>query len=87
MREDVPPMTEKEQWDMRVYLAFSHQDGKCHIYADDGELQCGNSHRHGRCLDFRREPITDLLENISITRAEEYAEFVRRGLITQRRNR
>ena len=37
---DTPAMTAEEQWEMRVYLALSHQDGKCLIYGDDGELQC-----------------------------------------------
>jgi hypothetical protein len=70
----IPPMTEKEQWQMRIYLAISHQDGKCHIYADDGELQCGNILRHGRFLDFRRETVTDLLNNIEETRIKEWVE-------------
>lgn len=71
---DIPPMTVHEQWEMRKFLALSHEDGKCHIYGDDGELQCGNTARHGRSLDFRREPISDLLENIQFTRLREYQE-------------
>jgi hypothetical protein len=68
---DMPLMTEDEQWEMRIYLALSHQDGKCCVYTDDGELQCNNMLRHGRCLDFRREKISDLLQNIQATRMLE----------------
>jgi hypothetical protein len=57
---------------IREYLAFSHQDGKCNIYTDDGELQCANLARHGRTIDFRREPIGDLLDIIIDTRQREY---------------
>jgi hypothetical protein len=71
---DIPPMTLSEQWDMRGYLAVSHEDGKCHIYGDDGELQCNNSARHGRSLDFRRESIDALLTNVVQTRIKEYVE-------------
>jgi len=74
IESDVPPMTIREQWEMRKYLALSHEDGKCHIYGDDSELQCGNTARHGRSLDFRREPISDLIENIQFTRLREYQE-------------
>ena len=60
---------------IREYLAFSHQDGKCYVYADDGELQCANLARHGRTIDFRREPIGDLLDIIINTRRREYADL------------
>jgi hypothetical protein len=66
-----PPLTESEQWNARVYLAISHEDGKCHIYEDDGELQCGNVTRHGRSIDFRREPFQDLLDIVGATRMKE----------------
>jgi len=66
---------ESDQARVREYLAFSHADGKCNIYADDGELQCGNIGRHGRAIDFRREPIGDLLDIIIQTRVREYAVF------------
>ena len=69
-----PPFTDAEQWRMRVFLALAHEDGKCHIYGDDGGLQCSNWHRHGRMLDFRREPISDLLDVVEWTRLKEYAE-------------
>jgi len=75
-RNDIPIMTEKEQWDIRVYLALTHEDGKCHIYGDDGELQCNNTLRHGRPLDFRRETISALLETIQETRLREYNEKI-----------
>jgi hypothetical protein len=68
---DIPEMTFQEQWEMRKWLAASHEDGKCHIYGDDGELQCNNMGRHGRCLDFRREKISDLMANIEATRILE----------------
>lgn len=61
------------EYRIRQYLAFSHQDGKCHIYGDDGELQCGNLARHGRTIDFRREPLSDLLDVIKQTRMRDYA--------------
>ena len=66
---------------VREYLAFSHTDGKCHIYGDDGELPCANLARHGRTIDFRREPIGDLLDIIIETRQREYATLrpVERG--------
>jgi hypothetical protein len=68
-----PPLTELEQWNARVYLAINHEDsGKCHIYGDDGELQCGNVARHGRSIDFRREPFSDLLNIVQETRMKEY---------------
>ena len=70
----MPPMTEDEQYEIRKWLALSHADGKCIIYGDDGELQCCNIARHGRFLDFRRETITALLENIGMTRMREYTE-------------
>ena len=70
----MPPLTEDENYEIRKWLALSHEDGKCHIYGDDGELQCGNIMRHGRCLDFRRETITALLDNIYMTRMREYTE-------------
>ncbi len=57
---------------VREYLAFSHTDGKCNIYADDGELQCANLARHGRTIDFRREPLDALLDIIIDTRQREY---------------
>ncbi len=63
-----------EEYRIREYLAISHQDGKCFLYSDDGELQCSNIIRHGRTVDFRREPIRDLLDVIKITRMKEYAE-------------
>jgi hypothetical protein len=72
---DVPVMTPDEQFDMRVYLALSHEDGgKCRIYGDDGELQCNNIMRHGRFIDFRREPIKDLLAIVQETRLKEFYE-------------
>jgi len=57
---------------VREYLAFSHTDGKCNIYADDGKLQCANLARHGRTIDFRREPLDALLDIIIETRQREY---------------
>ncbi len=63
----------EEEYRLRAYLAISHQDGKCHCYTDDGELQCANLGRHGRTIDFRREPISDLLDVIETTRMKEYA--------------
>ena len=83
MIPDMPPMTEREQWEMRVFLAISHEDGMCHIYGDDGELQCNNFARHGRCLDFRREPIAELLGNIQLTRWREYS--LRQGEVNEAR--
>ncbi len=71
MRTDIPPLTEEEQWNARVFLAMNHEDGKCHIYGDDGELQCGNIGRHGRVIDFRREPFQDLLAIVQTTRMKE----------------
>jgi hypothetical protein len=71
---EMPPMTDEEQRLVREYIASSHEDDKCSIYGDDGELQCNNIERHGRCLDFMREPIKDLLENIQNTRLKEVIE-------------
>lgn len=68
-------MTEREERRVREYLAFSHQDGKCHIYADDGELQCDHV-RHKRFLDFRRDSIDFLLDEIIETRQRECVEEV-----------
>jgi hypothetical protein len=64
---------------VREYLALSHEDGKCHIYADDGELQCANLVRHGRTIDFRREPLADLLDIIIETRMKEYSALAASG--------
>jgi hypothetical protein len=58
---DMPEMTREEQFAIRQWLALGHQENKCHIYGDDGELQCNNMQRHGRCLDFKREKISDLM--------------------------
>ena len=71
---DMPLMTEEEQYKARSKLALSHEDGVCHIYADDGELQCNNIHRHGRCLDFRREPYADLVDEVTRCMVKEVAE-------------
>ncbi len=65
--------TNKEDRSVREYLAFSHEDGVCHVYSDDGELQCNNIKRHGRTLDFRREPIEDLIYAIVMCRGKEVA--------------
>jgi hypothetical protein len=70
---DIPEMSKKEQWEARRYLAINHQDGKCLIYGDDGELQCSNSSRHGRFIDFRREPFGDLIAIITATRFLEHS--------------
>jgi hypothetical protein len=69
MYDDMPEMTKEEQYRVRQWLALGHQEGKCHIhiYGDDGELQCNNVGRHGRCLDFRRETISDLLAILQAT--------------------
>jgi hypothetical protein len=67
-----------EEYRLRKYIAISHQDGKCSIYGDDGELQCSNLFRHGRTIDFRREPINDLLDVIESTRWREWAEANRK---------
>lgn len=73
---EMPPMTDEEQRMVRKFIANSHDDGHCccRLYEDDGELQCNNIERHGRCLDFMREPIKDLLENIQNTRLKEVIE-------------
>ena len=63
-----------DEYELRKFIAFAHQDGKCHIYGDDGELQCSDMIRHGRTIDFRREPIPALLEVIYTTRLREYIE-------------
>lgn len=73
MIEEMPLMSEEEQWRMRIYLAVSHEDGVCHIYGDDGELQCSNFTRHGKCLDFKRDSISELLDNVQMTRMMEYS--------------
>lgn len=76
MIDDVPEMNAHEQWEMRKYLAISHEDGgKCRIYGDDGELQCGNILRHGRTIDFRREKVSDLLSIVELTRMKECGIF------------
>lgn len=71
---DIPEMTNDEQYNVRVFIAIAHEDGKCHIYGDDGELQCNNWQRHGRTIDFRREKMSDILDTIAFTRLKEYAE-------------
>ena len=67
----MPPMTEQEQYFVRMYIALSHQEGKCHIYTDDGEIQCSNMVRHGRCIDFRRESITNIMDTLEETKMKE----------------
>jgi hypothetical protein len=64
---DMPDMTREEQFAIRSWLALGHQENKCHVYADDGELQCNNMQRHGRCIDFRREKISDLMAILQAT--------------------
>lgn len=58
---NMPDMTREEQFAIRQWLALGHQENKCRMYTDDGELQCNNTQRHGRCLDFKREKISDLM--------------------------
>ena len=72
-------MTEHEERRVREYIAFSHQDGKCIVYADDGELQCNNLARHGKCIDFRKDPISDILDTIEQTRWKEFYEKNKNG--------
>ena len=68
-------MTEEEEIRVREYLAFSHTDGKCVIYRDDGELQCNNSIRHrGRWIDFKKDSITRILDVIHETRVREHSK-------------
>jgi len=67
-----PPMSEREQWEARRWIALAHEDnGKCQIYGDDGELYCGNVHRHGRAVDFLREPLADIINILQLTQAKE----------------
>lgn len=66
-------MTEIEEIAVREYIALNHEDGKCRIYGDDGELQCNNFKRHGRCIDFKRDSITDILKTLRETAFKEYA--------------
>ena len=66
-------ITEQEESRIRLWLAVTHQDFKCRIYADDGELQCNNFSRHGKCIDFKRDSITDILNIIQETRIKENA--------------
>ena len=66
--------TNKEDRAVREYLAFSHTDGFCFIYGDDGELQCNNIGRHGRCLDFKRDPIESLILAIQACRLREVSD-------------
>jgi hypothetical protein len=65
-------INEIEEDDVRFFIALAHEDGKCHIYGDDGEIQCSNIARHGRTIDFKRESIKDILNIISETRMMEY---------------
>lgn len=76
---EMPPITPEENRMVRAFIATNHEDGKCSIYSDDGELQCGNIARHGRQLDFMREPISDLIANVYATRVKESIEEMRRG--------
>ena len=72
-------ISEQTNYDLRKYLALSHEDGgKCHIYGDDGELQCNNLFRHGRCIDFLKEPFEKLLDTIYWERMIEYAEEIKK---------
>lgn len=73
---EMPPMTDVEQRMVRKFIADNHDDGHscCRLYEDDGELQCNNIERHGRALDFMRDPIKDLLDNIYSTRLREVLE-------------
>ena len=64
-------MTEQEELVVRLVLALSHEDGKCHIYVDDGEIQCNNITRHGHPIDFKRDSITTILNVIQETRLRE----------------
>jgi hypothetical protein len=70
-KNGIPPMTEAEQMEVRRYIAIAHEEGKCHIYGDDGELHCGNVFRHGRTIDFRREKMSDIINILQLTHAKE----------------
>ncbi len=67
-------MTEHEEHRVRFFIALVHEEGKCHVYVDDGEVQCNNIARHGRCIDFKRESITDILNTLQDTHLREYSE-------------
>jgi len=69
-------MTEQEEYAVRFFIALAHEEGKCLIYGDDGEIQCNNISRHGRCIDFKRESITDILNTLKATHFREYAEKI-----------
>ena len=70
-REDMPPMTEQEQFDARMYLALNH--GCSGIYGDDGEIQCNMMDRHG-LLDFKRQTYSELAEALMLMRYKELSE-------------
>ena len=68
-------MTEQEEYRVRLHIALTHENGKCHIYGDDGEIQCSNIARHGRWIDFKRESITDILDIVETTIQKESGMF------------
>ena len=57
-----------EEYRIRKYLWLNHGCPPHLLYGDDGEMQCGGvlNNRH-KPLDFKRQPITDLLDEIEQT--------------------
>jgi len=65
-------MTEQEEQRVR-FFALNHNID-CYIYGDDGELQCNNWQLHGRCIDFVRDSITDIMDTLQATNMKKYIE-------------
>ena len=64
-------MTEQEEQTLRYWLWLKHKGSDCHLYGDDGEMQCG------KCgLDFKRdsvERINEVFNKQAFQNMNEYA--------------
>jgi hypothetical protein len=48
--------------DLREWLWLNHGCSIAALYGDDGELQCGNGRPHHLPLDFKRQPLKEILK-------------------------
>lgn len=63
VRDEAAP-TREETREIREWLWINHGCPISSLYGDDGELQCGNGRPHHLPLDFRRQPLLELLQAV-----------------------
>jgi len=58
--------------ELRYWLWMGH--GCQGLYGDDGEMQCNNAKKHGKFLDFKRDPLDELQSHVTCCKIVIYAE-------------